>query len=242
MVTDESVDPHAYQHELEQRIESLKRELRGYREGSKTTYQELSALFDDLKQDRDRLAERLENATQSGMAVLGEAARLKQDSDRLKRELKGMASRYEQLRLIMKRFQVQFRCNRLPGGPDNEAEFIELETWDGKGLGPSSGWQWLKDGDSYILTSKPQPVTKREPCPDPDCVTNGGHKACWGKEEALAADRPSKPSHLEWCALHINPEKGICDCFDQKEREAHGIRIFEREHNNFPERDEEGKS
>lgn len=55
-----------------------------------------------------------------------------------------------------KRLRVQFRCNRLPGGPGNEAEFIELETWGGKGLGPANGWGWVRDGDSYVLTADPE--------------------------------------------------------------------------------------
>ena len=139
-----------------------------------------------LQQDRDRLDGELKEANERTWAAtqsLDETEqaldKIEQDRDRHRGQLGiEMAAKYKAEQEV-ERLRVQFRCTRLPGGPDNEAEFIELETWDGKGLGPANGWYWLKDGDSYLLTSKPQPKVER--CPDPECVTNGGHKACWGR-------------------------------------------------------------
>ena len=52
---------------------------------------------------------------------------------------------------------IQIRFNHLPGGPGNEAEFIELEDDQGRGMGTADGWYWVEDPDtdSVLLTDSP---------------------------------------------------------------------------------------
>ncbi len=50
----------------------------------------------------------------------------------------------------MKEYRVRF--NKKPGGPDDEAYFIELEDDQGKSLGgPGTPYVWEDKGDSVVL-------------------------------------------------------------------------------------------
>ena len=50
----------------------------------------------------------------------------------------------------MKEYRVRF--NKKPGGPDDEAYFIELEDETGKSIGgPGTPYVWKDEGDSVVL-------------------------------------------------------------------------------------------